>query len=201
MTESNREYLSCLMDGELDRSARRFLLRRLADDAEMKATWQRFHLVRACLHQENFATADLSERVSSALDGEALEASPGRSGRWLRPVAGSVIAASVALMAIVGINSTMLEQEADRSTQSGPGFVSQPTSLDRSFNQSAVPVSYSEQPADVRQRIGGYVLRHHQAAGGAGFVAYVPLVTEMAEAGANDNDVAEESPVDAVESR
>lgn len=186
MSESNREHLSCLMDGELDRDAQQFLLRRMAEDPEMKATWRRFHTVRACLHRELFSALDLSERVAVALEGESLPAStPGRMAAWFKPVAGGAIAASVALVAVVGMNSSMLERQADPVDQ--PGFVSQPTSLDQPFTRSAVPVGFSEataaERAAERQRISGHVLRHHQAAGGAGFISYVPIVTGIGSDG------------------
>lgn len=181
MTESSRENLSSLMDGELDRKGRKFLLRRLAADADMKASWNRMHTVRACLHKERLASGDLVARVAAALDGEQ---PPSRSlpARLLRPVAGSAIAASVAVMAIVGINSSMLEQQGTASLEDDePGFVSRPTELDKPFTQSAVPVSYSEDRRAQRQRISGYVMRHHQAAGSTGFVSWVPIVTDLNE--------------------
>lgn len=181
MTESSRENLSSLMDGELDRKGRKFLLRRLAGDADMKASWNRMHTVRACLHKERLASSDLVARVASALDGEP---TPSRSlpARLLRPVAGGAIAASVAVMAIVGINSSMLQQQETVAPEANePGFVSRPTQLDKPFTQSAVPVSYSEDRRAQRQRISGYVMRHHQAAGSTGFVSWVPIVTELNE--------------------
>ena len=181
MNESSRENLSCLMDGELDRRGRKFLLRRLAGDEQLKGCWNRMHTVRACLHGERLAAGDLVSRVADALDGES---APSRRlpARLLRPVAGGAIAASVAIMAIVGINASMLEQQGGISASGDePGFVSRGTSLDQSFTQSAVPVSYSEDRRAERQRINGYVLRHKQAAGSAGFVSWVPIVTEMNE--------------------
>jgi len=186
MTETSRDNLSCLMDGELDRKGRKFFLRRLAADADMKARWNRLHTVRACLHQERLAGRDLVARVAAALDGEP---KPSRSlpARLLRPVAGGVIAASVAVMAIVGINSSMLEQQGAGSGEiEEPGFVSRPSELDRPFTQSAVPVSYSEDRREQRQRISGYVMRHHQAAGSTGFVSWVPIVTELNDRARND---------------
>lgn len=181
MSESSRENLSSLMDGELDRKGRKFLLRRLAGDSAMKASWNRMHMVRACLHQENLASGNLVARVSAALDGEP---TPSRSlpARLLRPVAGGAIAASVAVMAIVGINSSMLEQQGAVAPEGDePGFVSRPTELDKPFTQSAVPVAYSEDRRAQRQRISGYVMRHHQAAGSTGFVSWVPIVSDMDE--------------------
>ncbi len=179
MSESNREHLSCLMDGELDRSAQQFLLRRMAEDSEMKEAWRRFHTVRACMHGEVLAVGNLSGRVADAISEEPVATPGGRMAAWFKPVAGGAIAASVALVAIVGINSNMLDRQADPSDQQG--FVSQSTSLDEPFARSTVPstvpVSFSESSAAERQRISAHVLRHHQASGGAGFISYVPIVT------------------------
>jgi sigma-E factor negative regulatory protein RseA len=176
MTESNREHLSCLMDGELDQKAQGFLLRRLASDPAMTDTWRRYHLVRACLHQEMAGGQCIADRVSAALSDEPAPVAEGMPG-WLKPVAGSAIAASVALMAIVGINANLLERNQLEPVAEQPGFVSQPTSLDQTFSRQAVPVSFTEVSAADRQRINTYVLRHNQAVGGAGFVSYLPIVT------------------------
>jgi len=180
MTESSREHLSSLMDDELDRKGCKFMLRRLAGDAELKARWSRMHMLRACLRNERLAGGDLVARVAVALESEPAP-SKSLSSRLLRPVAGGAIAASVAVMAIVGINSSMLEQSGSGGLAENeePGFVSRPTQLDQPFTQSAVPVSYSEDQRSQRQRLSGYVMRHHQAAGSTGFVSWVPIVTEL----------------------
>lgn len=176
MTES-KEHLSCLMDGELEPQAQQFLLRRLADDAGMSATWRRYHMVRACLHQEMSSAGCIAERVSVALAAEPSPAIESAMPRWLKPVAGSAIAASAALFAIVAINSSLLERTQPGAQDNQPGFVAQPTVLDQPFSQQPVPVSFNEvSPAD-RQRINTYVLRHNQAVNGSGFVSYLPIVT------------------------
>lgn len=193
MSASSRENLSCLMDDELDRRGRKFLLRRLAGDAELTAAWTRMHTVRACLHGERLAGANLVSRVAAALEAEAVPAQSG--GGWLRPVSGFAIAASVAVMAIVGLNS-MLEQPGNApGSVDRAGFVSHPTSLDQPFAQPAVPVSYSEDQRAERERISGYVLRHHQAAGSAGFPTWVPIVTSLDEELGTPPDVAVYTPV------
>ena len=177
MTDSNQEHLSCLMDGELDRKGQQFLLRRLASDSDLSERWQRYHLVRSCLHQETVQGIGIAERVSLAIASEAVPLAGNTMPRWLRPVAGGAIAACVALVAIVGINQNLTRQGQQEPEADQAGFVSQQTPLDRSFSRQAVPVNFSEvSPAD-RQRINTYVLRHHQAVGGSGFASYIPIVT------------------------
>jgi len=189
MTESNREHLSSLMDGELDDKAQGFLLRRLSSDPEMSATWRRYHMVRACLHQEFEHAADLAERVGRALDSEPSMESPVHV-RWLRPVAGGAIAAGVALVAIVGINANIMQRGPTDVAAEQPGFVSQPSVLDRGFSQQAVPVSFTESSPADRQRINTLVLRHNQAVGGSGFVSYLPIVTSTPSQGEAEADSA-----------
>lgn len=177
MTESNQEQLSCLMDGELDPKAQDFLLRRLAGDTGMSQRWRRYHLVRACLHKEFETASCIAERVSQALANEPYSSPAESMPRWLRPVAGGAIAASVALVAIVGINSSLLERGQPEGVAEQPGFVSQPTLLDRSFSQQPVPVGYSDVTDEDRQRISTYMLRHNQAFGDSSFIPYLPIVT------------------------
>ncbi|AKS42445.1 sigma-E factor negative regulatory protein [Wenzhouxiangella marina] len=170
------EHLSSLMDGELDAQGREFVLRRLSSDAGMSATWRRYHLVRACMHQEFTVTTCIVDRVSAAV---AEESAPGSAGfpRWFKPLAGGAIAASAALFAIVAINSSLLQRNQSVLGDDQPGFVAQPTVLDQPFSQQPVPVSFSEISPAERQRINSYLLRHNQAVGGSGFVSYLPIVT------------------------
>ncbi len=176
MTESNREHLSCLMDGELEPASREFLLRRLANDATMNATWRRYHLARACMHQELSLGHDLADRVARALDEEPAPSRHSWLDTWMRPALGSAIAASVAVVAVVGINANLTDRAAPTAVVEQPGFVSQPTVLDHSISRQAVPVSFTETLPTDRERINIYVLRHNQAVGG-GFVPYLPIVT------------------------
>jgi sigma-E factor negative regulatory protein RseA len=191
MTETNREHLSSLMDGELERGAREFLLRRLSNDGELAGRWRRYHLVRACMQNELRAGADLTGRVAAALHEESDWVQRSAAARWLKPVGGAAIAASVAIFALVGINSSLLDRGQPELVAEQPGFVSQPTPFDWSFAQPLVPVSFSETTAADRQRISGYVLRHNQAAGSVGFVSYVPIVAgTRTPPMAQDGDVA-----------
>ncbi|MGY6553208.1 MAG: sigma-E factor negative regulatory protein [Wenzhouxiangella sp.] len=176
MTETNREHLSCLMDGELERDARTFLLRRLSNDDDLTGRWRRYHMVRACMQGEMETGTDLAERVSAALTAEPEWQARSTAAAWLKPLGGVAIAASVAVVALVGINSSLLERGQPAPLVEQPGFVSQPSPIDWSFAQPLVPVSFSETTAADRQRISGYVLRHNQAAGSVGFVSYVPIV-------------------------
>lgn len=103
MSEDIREQLSALMDGELGRDERAFLLRRLEHDAELRSLWTRMHLVRDIVtHRPGGAPLDLSDRVMREIaSADAAGASAPRAARAWRPLAGLALAASVALAAVL----------------------------------------------------------------------------------------------------
>lgn len=183
MSKDTREHLSALVDGEIGLETSRFLVRRLGADEELRATWSRYHLVRDCLrHQDgSIAGEDLRSRVGRAIENERPERSyrPGPA-KWLKPVAGLAIAASVALMAIVAVGPSipgapeaageLAEQVQTESFVSPQSFSPAPISSQASF--SGLPNSGS-------RKMDSYLLRHYQATGntgGKGFVTFVPIV-------------------------
>ena len=103
MSKESLEHLSSLMDGEMSRDSGMFLTRRLASDDALCDTWERYHLIRDCIRQpgsKHFVTG-MSAKLNASLEAEQLPSvSVWRSNRWLKPVSGMAIAASVALMAI-----------------------------------------------------------------------------------------------------
>jgi|CXWL01.1.fsa_nt_gi sigma-E factor negative regulatory protein RseA len=116
MSEDIKEQLSALMDGELSRDERAFLLRRLDHDAELRALWARMHLARdVIMHRPGGAPVDLADRVMSALAEEIrapqIQQRTVNGARW-RPWLGAAIAASVALVAVLSIGPRGLEQPA-----------------------------------------------------------------------------------------
>jgi len=181
MGQSNQQQISELMDGELDRPALEFLLRRIGSDAELSGRWCRYHLVRACLHQELSSPFGLTERVASGLADEPVLSASITGRRWFRPVVGSAIAASAALFAIVAINSSVLERGQYGEEAAAPDFTAASSALDRPFSPEAVPVAFNEISAADRQRINALILRHNQVVNGGGFVPYLPIVTTVTE--------------------
>lgn len=104
MSDDIKEQLSALMDGELGRDERAFLMRRIEHDAELRALWTRMHLVRDVLtHRPGGAGLNLADRVMQSIADEAHSAPAASAGRAWRPWLGAAIAASVALMAVFAI--------------------------------------------------------------------------------------------------
>jgi sigma-E factor negative regulatory protein RseA len=104
MSKETLEHLSSLMDGEISKEAGLFLTRRLSSDEAMCETWERYHLIRDCIRQPGSkqVVIGLSAKLNASLSAE--EQLPVRTRtnyRWLKPVSGLAIAASVAMVAIV----------------------------------------------------------------------------------------------------
>jgi sigma-E factor negative regulatory protein RseA len=195
MNTESREHISSLMDGEISRETGRFLVRRLGADEELCATWARYHLVRDCLrHQEGgLASETLALRVRRAIENESLPAAPRkRVVGWLKPAAGLAIAASVAMFAIVavgpGSQSVQPEANALAGRAAAPSFVSPQGLTPAPVSQAASLLGGSASDS----RMNAYLLRHYQAAGaagGKGFVTFVPIVIRPVTAQAEPADL------------
>lgn len=104
-----REQLSALMDGELDKDAIRFLLKRCEGDADLGGCWQRWHVAGEVMRGGQVVPVriDLVSAVSLALAQEGHPVVAGGAGRsTLRRSAlqwggGFAVAASVALAALI----------------------------------------------------------------------------------------------------
>ena len=194
MSKESLENLSSLMDGEFSRETGLFLTRRLSSDKTMCETWERYHLIRDCIRQpgSKHFIIGLSAKVGNSMDEkdaasmgeEHIPSVPGwRTNRWLKPVSGVAIAASVALMAIIVTGpQSVVPIEGDTSTLTAVNqpFVS-PNNL--SIAPVSQPVSYSSAQKANTNRLNAYLLRHNQmakTAGRQGFVSFVPIVATTA---------------------
>lgn len=183
MSKESLEHLSSLMDGEISREAGLFLTRRLSSDEAMCATWERYHLIRDCIRQPGSkqVVTGLSVRLNASLEAEELPSvSIWNNKRWLKPVSGLAIAASVALLAIVvtapqpgalpGAGDTALATPVNQPFVSPNILPLAPVSQAASFT----PASQANS-----NRLNAYLLRHNQmasTAGRQGFVSFVSIV-------------------------
>ncbi len=202
MSKESLEHLSSLMDGELSREAGSFLTRRLFSDDGMCETWERYHLIRDCIRQPGSkqVVTGLSARLSVSLDAEEVPTvSAWRNNRWLKPVSGLAIAASVALMAIVVTAPQSGQVPAEGDAALAPP-VAQPFVSPNTLARSPVSQAASFAPAQQANsnRLNAYLLRHNQmarTAGRQGFVSFVPIVATPRNAVADNSEDKSESAV------
>ncbi len=112
MSNQSNQNISELMDGELKKDCSRFLLKRMQTDAQLSNKWDSYHLLRSYLQQNNDAPLvhDLGKQVLKKLasDQTRVDMQPAVHSRisvWLKPIIGSAIAASVAVVAILTVNN------------------------------------------------------------------------------------------------
>jgi sigma-E factor negative regulatory protein RseA len=123
MKQDTNEILSALMDDEItiDTAER---IGEIARDDELRQTWYRYHLIRDAIQGEINSDIDCSmaQRISRLLADEPVVLAPVNSGRnrYIKPIAGLAIAASVAAAVLLGIQVSN-RQAAPEST---PAFAS-----------------------------------------------------------------------------
>ena len=103
--EHMKEKLSALVDNELDELEERRVFTALEGDVVLRRTWERYHLVRAALHQDvNVVVApDAAEQLARRIEAEPSTAVSFRRHRVTRFLGTLAIAASVAAIAITGV--------------------------------------------------------------------------------------------------
>lgn len=127
MNEANKEQLSAFMDDELD-GLQKDQVGQMLKDPELLDTWSRYHLVSDCLKRNlpEHLDRELAGKVSKSIEQEPAIVAPGGLPRsFVKPAAGFAIAASVAALAILGIQQQQPggphEIPQDPLVQSVPG--------------------------------------------------------------------------------
>jgi negative regulator of sigma E activity len=108
--------LSAFVDGELPENEAELLLRRMSQDTELRREVAEYMAIGRLIRNEaGLAGADrLNERVAAEIDQRPVDTNVLKSvvrASWVtRPLAGAAIAASVALIAILALQNTGLDE-------------------------------------------------------------------------------------------
>lgn len=105
MNETKKEQLSAFMDDEID-GLQKNQVEQILKDPELLDTWSRYHLVSDCLKRNlpEHLDRELAGKISKSIHQEPAIVAPGGLSRsFVKPAAGFAIAASVAALAIFGI--------------------------------------------------------------------------------------------------
>ncbi|MDD2222524.1 MAG: RseA family anti-sigma factor [Pseudomonas sp.] len=175
--------LSALIDNETDELELRRVLN-ASHDPELRATWSRYQIARAALHNEPFsARVDLSASIMAALDAEpvlhaadadqtAVHSSPRRAMPWLGRFA---VAASVTLAVLGGVRfynqdsvqqGVLLVQSEQRlpaiNQSQSPAVLANYTTQRGSAVEAPVGQRVSEQDEWYERRVPNYLRQHAQ---------------------------------------
>jgi negative regulator of sigma E activity len=130
MTEHVQEQISAFIDDELSSEECAFLVRRFSSDPHARQQVVRYAAIGSALRSEALSASSslLRDRINSALDGmpsapARQSRQPARVRRWAQLMAGSSIAASVAVAALFGLRSLNQPNEAvvNATTVAAPG--------------------------------------------------------------------------------
>ncbi|MCI0516776.1 MAG: sigma-E factor negative regulatory protein [Woeseiaceae bacterium] len=122
MNEALKMQISAFIDGELPENEAELLLRRLNQDAAMRQQVAKYLAIGRYMRRdpELPGMPELRSRIASAL-GEELapvaQVEVRQASRFLRPALGVALAASVAVVALVGLRQSILPDAAGPGTQ------------------------------------------------------------------------------------
>jgi len=125
MNDAIRMQISAFVDGELPDNEADLLLRRMGQDAELRHRVAEYLAIGRALRGEiSVPGVDrIHERVSAEIDDKPLEDVTATAGSpptsAIRPLAGAAVAATVALLAIFGLQQTTSVDESDAKTLAG----------------------------------------------------------------------------------
>ncbi len=126
---NNKEqsWLSAVIDNELSESEMLHVSHQIGKDQDLKETLVRYQLISDSLRGEeiNLSSMDLVSAVNQRLASEPTVLAPGKSRmrmpKWVQPVAGTALAASVAAVGILlgpqFINGTQMQTPASSGLQ------------------------------------------------------------------------------------
>jgi sigma-E factor negative regulatory protein RseA len=166
MNEKISEQISAMFDDELDEQEQELLLRRLKQDADLQSSWSRYQIIGDVMrHSLNPAShPDLLQDIRHEIEHEPAIQSASKSTagglKMMKPIAGMAIAASVAAMAIIGLQN-MGQGESPyngvpRLAQTQPATAIQRVSGTR----------WNMQQPDTEMRLNGYLVNHSEYTSG-----------------------------------
>lgn len=185
MNEQQNEKLSALMDGELDE----LNLNQIARDESAKATWHRYHLISDVLHQRQLlpVNLDLSAKISEMIKNEPAILAPvtKTTPHYLKPAAGFAVAASVAALAILGVQLYQSDVAGPSQVPVAEVQIQQPVRELLVVAPQPLPQPASQNNASVRPvqmeiqsnaKISRYIMQHNEYQSNVGMQGVMPHV-------------------------
>jgi len=173
MKEKLHEQISALVDGELAEAEHALLIKRLTDDASMRDRLSRYQLISDSLqnHMPRKTDPDFNIGVQLALQDEPdVQAEPARLTRLFKPLAGLAVAASVAVVAVLSLQSVRQESPAGASAVATAPVSNEFAAVD------TTPLLANTGTGNGAQSLDVYLVNHNEYAVNRGMLPYVRLV-------------------------
>ena len=171
MTDRIHDQISAFIDNELSEDESALLVRRFERDPEARARAMRYTLIGASLRGELLEPhpSVLRQRIAAALSGNVISGAPKareRENRWVRPLLGVGIAATVAVVAIGTLRSL---NEAAFTPGSAAPLAAAPAGVRDAVAQApsyVVPQDADPSATLAPIRLTNYLMRHGEFASG-----------------------------------
>jgi sigma-E factor negative regulatory protein RseA len=177
MTDPVKEQLSACLDGELPERELDLLLKRLAQDPQMRQTMGAYARVGEAMRAERSlttASTRFAARVSAAIAAEptipaavstrqfsSRQFTPGVM-RWLKPASGIAIAAGVAAIAVITLQPSAPQTQLVADGASTAAAVLAAESADQSSSSYTVPTVTGSNSLVPPARLTNYVVAHSE---------------------------------------
>ena len=187
MKDILNEQISALVDDELDATEQALLLRQLASDESLRRQFARYQLVSDALKDSLPERVDpaFHRRVQAALQDEVAPAAIAAGthlGRLFRPRAGLAVAASVAVVAVLSLQSVR-----ETTPESTPAVASAPAPADYIRADGQPPAALAATPG---RDLDAYLVNHNEVAinrGMRGMLPYVRIVGQGGQPGSQED--------------
>ncbi len=186
MTTTRDERYSALIDGEVSDFEQRRLVDDLLKDEEAQASWARMHLIGDAMREELPQSLDMDfvSKLRDKIDAEPeFDISPAetRKAGWIKPASGFAVAASVALVSILSLQSMVGYDTNPTSTvpvasQSSPATVPAADNFRLASTPASGAVKQGVSNEEVEQRINRYLVNHSEFASRPGVLPHARIV-------------------------
>ena len=162
------EHISALMDGELNEAETGRLLDQLQRDAGLRMCWTRYHLISDALRSDltGHIKHNVANRVIQVLESEPIHLTPRRltphpsrlTPHIFKPLAGLAVAASIAAVAVLSLQTTAPLQTASPVNLAGLSGAA-PVAL---VSSAAGRSRWSAGRPSVESKLDIYLANHNQ---------------------------------------
>jgi len=177
MNDLRFEQLSALMDDELSSANTGDFLREIGRDPELRAAWERYHLIAHALRGEavNPSARRLAEAVGNALNSDPVplrrRPSPAPVASRLAPCGGAALAAAAAFLAVFAVPNLL--QGPDPATSEGLD----PQAATWTSASGVKESRWDLDRPDLASKLDVFLVNHQEAAPATGVKGMLPYAT------------------------
>lgn len=181
MSEQQRQHLSALVDGEIDPRLLGATASALEANAELKASWERYHLIGSALRSETIREEyrQIASRVSARIDEEPIPfappaARPGARASRLGPFAGAALAASAAFFAVFAVPELF---DTGPPPSESPGITQSPPSTPAKFQLARSGQRWHLDEPALETKLDHFLMNHQEHSPASSIKGFLPYAT------------------------